>query len=105
MWFESKKRLSPENAQDRLQSLDAGIVLSSRWRAFRRRALLVASLVSFVVFLGVPHLRWTYTEQGGRVISGEYWSATGRRILHAGQVAPSCPLIALVPLSLLRQEQ
>ena len=105
MGLRTKTRLAPETAKDRLRSLDAGVVLSSRWRSFRRKVLLVASVVGFAFFLGVPHLRLNYVEQNGHVVSGVYWSVTGKRTLHAGQVAPTCPLIALVPLSLLRQEQ
>ena len=95
----------PLQAGKRLHTLDAGVVRSSRWRAFRRKLLFVGSVVGFVVFLGVPHMRLTYVEQNGRTVSGEYWSVTGKRFLVAGQVAPSCPLIALVPLSVLQEER
>ena len=77
---------------------DAGLHASARWRAARRWILLILGLALFIELAGVPHLRWTYVEQDGRVRSGQYLSVTGTKPLVAGQVAPTCPLIALVPL-------
>ncbi len=102
---ELRKRLARETAKRRLHTLDAGLVRASLWRALRRRVLFVGSIVAFVLVLGVPHLRVRYVKHQGRPVSGLYWSVTGNRTLVAGQVAPSCPLIALVPLSLLREEK
>ncbi len=61
-------------------------------------ALFVAMLVCVIEFIGVPHVRVTYIERGGRILSGQYWSITGSKSLSAGDVSPECPLIAMIPL-------
>ena len=82
----------------RMLGFDVEVERRARWLAVRRWLVLVAILVAFVEFQGVPHLRMTYVEEGGRVRSGEYWSLMGPRTVVAGDVAPTCPVIALVPL-------
>lgn len=77
---------------------DAGLHAAARWRAARRAILLVFSLAAFVELQGVPHLRVTYVEQGGQIRSGTYLGLAGRRTIVAGELAPTCPLIALVAL-------
>jgi len=92
-----RKELDRSAARRRMESLDAGVVGASCWRALRRFLVFVALLAALVELGGVPHLRITYTEQGDRIRSARYWSVTGSRTLVAGDVAPTCPLIALVP--------
>ncbi len=95
---EMHEDLDRRAAKRRLECLDAGIVRGSDWRAFRRMVLFVAMIVCVVEFIGVPSLRVTYTERGGRILSGQYWSITGSKTLSAGDVSSECPLIAMIPL-------
>lgn len=80
------------------QGFDAGLHAAQRWRALRRWALLLIGLAVFVELAGLPALRVTYVEQGGQIRSGTYLGLAGRRTIVAGELAPTCPLIALVPL-------
>lgn len=80
------------------QGFDAGLHAAQRWRALRRWALLLVGLAVFVELAGLPVLRVTYVEQGGQIRSGTYLGLAGRRTIVAGELAPTCPLIALVPL-------
>lgn len=84
----------------RRRGFDAGVDRRSRYRAIRRKLVLLAMLLAFVEFVGTPHLRVSYAQPGRRgVISiAEYWGVTGARTLRAGGVASTCPLIVLLPL-------
>lgn len=82
----------------RMLGFDVDVERRARWLAARRWLVLIAILVAFLELQGVPHLRLSYEEQGGRVVSGTYCSVTGLRRIAAGDVAPTCPLIAVVPL-------
>lgn len=77
---------------------DAGLHTAARWRAARRWALLVLGLALFLEAAGAPCLRLSYTEVGDRVQSGQYVGLFGVRRVVAGEFAPTCPLIVLVPL-------
>lgn len=95
---EMHKKLDRSAARRRMESLDAGIVGASLWRAFRRVLIFAALFASLIEFGGVPHLRVSYVKQGGIIRAARYWSVTGPRIVTAGEFAPTCPLILLVPL-------
>lgn len=89
--------MASEEAARRLKNLDAGTVRASIRKYIRRRVVLLVLCVAFVSHLGIPHIRINYVEQRGRIQSAEYWGVTGWRSIRAGEVAPTCPLIALVP--------
>jgi len=80
------------------QGFDAGLHAAQRWRELRRWVLLLIGLAVFVELAGLPALRLTYVEQGGRIQSGQYVGLAGQRTVVAGQLAPTCPPIVLVPL-------
>ena len=82
----------------RAMGFDVDVERRARWLAARRFLVLLAIVLAFVELQGLPHLRLSYTRQGERMLTGTYWSLTGVRQLRAGEVAPSCPLVAIVPL-------
>lgn len=94
----AKAEAERSEARRRMMHLDAGMVHASRWRSFRRLLMFVGLLVALVELRGVPSLRITYVEQGGIIRRAEYWSVAGWTRLRPGDVAPTCPLITIVPL-------
>ena len=82
----------------KFQGLDAGITVSRRWRSLRRMAIFLFGIALFAETYGTPYLRLSYVEMGGFIRSGTYAGLQGTRTLVAGEVAQTCPLIALVPL-------
>jgi len=77
---------------------DAGLLAAARWRAARRWAFLLLGLALFVETAGTPFLRLSYSKVGEHVQSGRYVGIFGARRIVAGELAPACPLIVLVPL-------
>ena len=77
---------------------DAGLHTAARWRAWRRWALLFVGALLFVELAGTPFVRLSCSAVGGQITAAEYIGIGGRRIVHAGEVSPTCPAVILLPL-------
>lgn len=81
------------------QGFDAGVHEAQRWRWFRRWVILLTGLAVFVEIYGVPALRTSYQSDASRgVYAAQYWSVSGSRVLSPGELAPTLPVLTLVPL-------
>lgn len=79
---------------------DAGVHAAQGWRAVRRWAILLIGLTVFVEVHGVPALQTVYWADSTQVVyRARYWNViSGSRDVSRGELAPTLPILTLVPL-------
>lgn len=80
-------------------NFDLGFHRSLRYRAFRRRVVLLVGLFLFLEFMGLPHVRFTGQSRHGRRGQTVYVSVTGSVSERVAGAGPHRPLIILLPMS------
>jgi len=81
------------------QGFDAGLYADQHWRGLRRKVIFVIALAVFVELYGLPALRLSYQKNAAHAVTrARYWSVTGSRTVSRGEVAPTLPILTLIPL-------